>query len=114
MRKSFADTLRDVRGGEVIDELDAKLQGLVQQIQRTAKSGKLVLTIDIKPMKGSTEAVIVKATVTAKEPVFDDSGTVLFPTPEGNLDRSYHKQPDLPGITLAADNTAAAHAARAG
>ncbi len=105
MRKSFADTLREVRAGSHIEELDAKLQQLVQQIQRTNKSGQLTLKLDIKPMKGSTEAVVVKATVIVKEPQFDDAGTVLFPTPEGNLDRSYHKQPDLPGITLASDNS---------
>lgn len=110
MRKTFADTLRDIRAGQHIEELDAKLQQLVQQIQRTNKAGKLTLTLDIKPMKGSTEAVVVKATIAVKEPAFDDAGTVLFPTPEGNLDRAYHKQPELPGITLAADNSGAPRA----
>jgi len=104
MRKTFADTLRDVRAGMAIEELDLKLQQLVQQIQRTNKAGKLTLTLDIKPLKGSTEAVVVKATVVSKEPTFDDSGTVLFPTPDGNLQRSHHKQDELPGITLAATN----------
>lgn len=101
MRKSFSDTLRDVRAGQVIEELDAALQNLVQQIQRTNKAGSLKLTLEIKPMKGSTEAVVVKATVMAKEPQFSDTGTVLFPTPEGNLTRSHHKQQELPGLTLA-------------
>jgi|CXWL01.1.fsa_nt_gi hypothetical protein len=105
MRKSFTDTLRDVRAGQVIEQLDESLQQLVQQIQRTNKAGSLKLTLEIKPMKGSTEAVVVKATVTAKAPQFSDDGTVLFPTPEGNLTRSYHKQDELPGISLAADNS---------
>ena len=108
MRRSFSDTLRDVRAGTVIDQLDNDLQQLVQQVQRTNKGGKLVLTLDIKPMKGSTEAVVVKATVTVKAPTFTDNGTVLFPTPEGSLTRNHHKQPELPGITLAVDNAAPA------
>lgn len=101
-RRSFVDTLRDVRAGSVIDQLDESLQQLVQQVQRTNKGGSLRLALDIRPMKGSTEAVVVKATVVTKTPQFDDQGTVLFPTPEGNLTRSHHKQTELPGITLAA------------
>ena len=101
MRRSFVDTLREVRAGLAIEELDASLQQLVQDVQRTNKGGSLKLMAEIKPMKGSTEAVVVKATVTSKAPQFTDGGTVLFPTPEGNLTRSHHKQPELPGITLA-------------
>lgn len=107
-RRSFADTLRDVKGGDAIEELDSQLQQLVQQVQRTHKGGSLKLTMEIKPMKGSTEAVVVKATVTTKAPTFDDAGTVLFPTPEGNLQRNFHKQDELPGISLASNNPAAA------
>ena len=111
MRRSFADTLRDVRAGVVMDELDENLQQLVQQVQRTNKGGSLKLTLEIKPMKGSTEAVIVKAGIVLKQPTFTDDGTVLFPTPEGNLSRSYHKQDDLPGITLASNTEPKVHAA---
>lgn len=108
MRRSFVDTMRDVRAGLALEELDASLQQLVQDVQRTSKGGSLKLTVEIKPMKGSTEAVVVKACVTVKAPVFTDNGTVLFPTPDGNLTRSHHKQPELPGITLAGSSAAAA------
>ena len=108
MRRSLMDTLREVRAGMAVEELDASLQQLVQDVQRTNKAGSLKLTIEIKPMKGSTEAVVVKAAVTLKTPQFDDDGTVLFPTPDGNLTRSHHRQDDLPGINLAVDNAALA------
>jgi len=107
MRRSFVDTLRDVRAGKVIDELDEQLQTLVQKVQSTIKGGSLVLTIDIKPLKGSAEAVIVKAGISCKMPSFDEAGTVLFPSPEGNLTRSHHRQPDLPGLALASASTSA-------
>ncbi len=113
MRRSFVDTLRDVRAGLVLDELDVSLQQLVQQIQRTNKAGSLRLTLEIKPMKGSTDAVVVSATVVTKEPKFTEGGTVLFPTPDGNLTRSHHKQAELPGLTLATDTTAGAAAVNA-
>ncbi len=111
MRRTFTDTLRDVRGGQVIEQLDESLQQLVQQVQRTNKGGSLKLTVEVKPMRGSTEAVVVKATVTTKAPQFTDDGTVLFPTPEGNLTRTHHRQDELPGITLAHASSGSSSAA---
>ncbi len=100
-RRPAFDTLRDLRGGTVIDELDDKLQALVQSVQRTEKPGKLVLTVHVGPAKGSSEALVVRADIVAKEPTLTDNGTIMFPTPEGNLTRSNHKQRELPGIVLA-------------
>lgn len=100
MRRPFFDTLRDIANGTINDKLDAELQELVQAVQRTNKSRKLVLTVEIMPMKNSTEAVQVRAIVASKEPTFEDAGSIMFPTPEGNLQRSHYKQPDLPGVTL--------------
>jgi hypothetical protein len=103
MRRPIADTLRDIRGGEVLDELEAKLQELVQAVQSTNGSGQIKLTIDVKPMKGSTEAVVVTDNIVLKKPAVKSSGTVMFPTVEGNLQRHHPKQDDLPGISLASD-----------
>lgn len=103
MRRPIADTLRDIRGGEALEDLSAKLQELVQAVQSTNASGTLVLKISVKPMKGSTEAVVVTDDIVLKKPEVKSSGTVMFPTVEGNLQRHHPKQDDLPGITLAAD-----------
>lgn len=102
MRRSFVDTLRDVRGGGVIEDLDGKLQELVRAVQETGGSGQITLVVAVKPMRGSTEAVVVTDDIKSKLPVIKSAGTVMFPTPEGNLSRSHPKQEDLPGITLAA------------
>lgn len=107
MRRPFFDTVRDINNGTVVDKLDASLNALVQAMQRTNKGGKIILTVEILPMKGSTEAVQVKATVSSKEPGFDDAGSIMFPTPEGNLQRNHYKQPDLPGVTLVEPSRAA-------
>jgi hypothetical protein len=104
-RRSFVDTLRDVRGGQVLEDMDAKLQELVRAVQETGAAGELVLKVSVAPMKGSNEAVVVKDDIKQKLPVIKSAGTVLFPTPEGNLQRSHYRQDDLPGITLAAQRT---------
>lgn len=103
MRRPFVDTLRDIDSGKHIDALDAGLNELVQAVQRTNKAGKITLTIEIVPIPGMTDAVRAKAFVSSKEPTLEDAGSIMFPTPEGNLQRSNYKQPDLPGVTLASD-----------
>ncbi|MGL4575064.1 MAG: hypothetical protein ACRCV9_09780 [Burkholderiaceae bacterium] len=106
-RRPFFEVLRDLRGGEPIDELAAKMQELTQAVQSTGGSGRLTLTLDVSPMKGSTEAVIVKDTIAVKKPEIKSKGTLMFPTVEGNLQRTNPAQRELPGITLAADKAAA-------
>jgi hypothetical protein len=104
MRRSFVDTLRDVRGGEVLEDLSSKLGELVHAVQTTGSAGELTLKIKVAPMKGSSEAVVVTDRIDAKLPKIVSAGTVMFPTPDGNLQRHHHKQAELPGITLAANN----------
>lgn len=105
-KRPFFDTLRDVRAGEVIDDLTAKMQELVQAVQSTGGAGSLTLTLNVAPAKGSSEIVVVKDTIKLKKPEISSKGTIMFPTVEGNLQRNNPNQRDLPGITLAADKTA--------
>ncbi|MGB3068471.1 MAG: hypothetical protein WBC18_07985 [Ottowia sp.] len=104
MRRSFVDTLRDLRSGEVLDQLDEHMQELVRAVQTTQAGGQITLTIIVAPTKGSSEAVVVKDAIKLKKPEIKSAGTLMFPTVEGNLQRSNPNQRDLPGITLASDN----------
>lgn len=106
MRRSFVDTLRDLRSGEVLDQLDDQLQELVRAVQTTQAGGQITLTVVVAPMKGSTEAVVVKDLIKLKKPEIKSSGTLMFPTAEGNLQRNNPNQRELPGITLASDRSA--------
>jgi hypothetical protein len=103
--RSFVDTLRDLRQGKLIDELDDHLQELVQSVQMTGGGGQLTLTIVVAPNKGTSEAVIVKDAVKLKKPEIKNSGTLMFPTPEGNLSRKHPRQDDLPNLSLAKSPT---------
>ena len=53
-RRSFSDTLRDIRGGEVLDQLDEQLQELVRAVQSTQAGGQITLTLIVtaKPLVG--------------------------------------------------------------
>lgn len=105
-RRSFVDTLRDLRGGEVLEQLDDQLQELVRAVQTTQAGGQITLTVVVAPMKGSTEAVVVKDAIKLKKPEVKSTGTLMFPTVEGNLQRNNPNQRELPGITLASDRAA--------
>lgn len=105
--RPFFETLRELRSGEVLDDLAKQLQQVVAGVQTTGTVGSLALTLTVKPMSGSSEAVVVSDRIVAKVPQIKSAGTVMFPTPEGNLQRQHPKQDDLPGITLAAGRNAA-------
>jgi hypothetical protein len=107
MRRPIFDTLRDVRGGLLLDDVAAQLQELVHAVQLTNKAGSLKLTLEVRPLKGSTEAVVVKDAIALKKPAIESGGTVMFPTPEGNLQRTNPNQGELPGLALAAGEPAA-------
>jgi hypothetical protein len=102
MRRILFDTLRDLRAGQAIEDFETKLQELVHAVQVTNAAGSITFTVEVKPMKGSTEAVVVKDIIKLKAPAITSPGTVMFPTPEGNLQRSHPKQESLPGLSLAA------------
>lgn len=105
MRRPFFDTLREVRAGEILDDLAERMQELVHAVQVTNAAGSLTLTLEVRPMKGSTEAVVVSDTIKTKTPQLKSKGTVMFPTPEGNLTRQHPKQAELPGLSVARTGT---------
>lgn len=101
MRRPFFDTLRDIRGGQVIDDLAEQMQELVRAVESTGKAGTLTLTLEVKPFKSAESAVVVKDEIKLKKPKHESQGTVLFATVDGNLQRNHPAQDELPGITLA-------------
>lgn len=103
MPRPITDLLRDLRNGLLLDDLATQMQDLVNAVEATGKAGSLTLKLDVKPFGKHGGAVVVKDTIKLTAPKIESSGTVLFATPEGNLQRSNPRQDDLPGIRLAED-----------
>jgi hypothetical protein len=108
--RPFVDTLRTLRSGLCEDELATALQSVVQAVSETGKAGSLTLTIDVKPMNAAG-ALVITDTIKTKLPVEKSAGTVLWATPEGNLQLNHPKQNDLPGLSLAGQSSEKANAA---
>jgi len=87
---SFNSTIDQLRYGELHDELDAGLATLVSACTETGKVGELTLTIKLKPGKGGQIEVL--DAVKLKVPAHERGTTLMFPTPEGNLQREDPRQ----------------------
>ncbi|MFD1699903.1 hypothetical protein ACFSB1_11245 [Halopseudomonas phragmitis] len=83
--RPFIDTLRDLEGGHLLDELTGVQHGLVDSIRHTNKPGELTIKLTYKP-DGSGQ-MTVKADVKCKEPTLQRGTSLFFMTPEGNLTR---------------------------
>lgn len=103
MQRPITDLLRELRNGLLLDDLATRMQELVSAVESTGKAGSLTLKLDVKPFEKHGGAMVVKDTIKITAPKIESSGTVLFATPEGNLQRNNPRQDDLPGIRLAED-----------
>jgi hypothetical protein len=101
MRKPFAESLRDLRGGAVIEECERQLQELLVAVGTTGKKGTFTLKLTVSPTERSGGLLIVTDQINSAPPQEETNGTAVFLTPEGNWQRNNPKQEVLPGIELA-------------
>ncbi len=94
--RPFVATLRALRLGELDDELTSELHQLVEKCQATGRAGSITLTLSLKPGKGGQIEVIDDIKV--KNPKPERGSSIMFATPEGNLQREDPRQGKLPGI----------------
>lgn len=92
-QRPFTDTLRQIRFGELQEELTTELNALTKRCTETGRAGELVLKIKLKPGKGGQVELLDDLTVKAPKP---ERGTsIFFSTPEGNLQREDPRQMDI-------------------
>lgn len=83
--RPFFDTLRDLRRGQLLEDCADKLQEVVAAVTDAGKAAKLLIEISVKPASKGQGAVIVADKVTTKLPQLPAGETVLFVSPENNL-----------------------------
>lgn len=94
--RPFTHTLATLKYGHLNDELAEELQSLVQLCGDTGKSGKLTLTITLKPGKGGQMEVFDEVTV--KKPKAERSSTLMFASVDHALQREDPRQLQLSGL----------------
>jgi hypothetical protein len=92
------DFLRIARRGKLVDELEAEFSTLIQAVNATGNSGKITLTLDVKPSRNSQENATIVDSMKVTIPKFSNMGTLVFPTPEGRVSLENPAQNSIPGL----------------
>ena len=95
----FMDTVRDLRNGGLINDLEDELKRLVQAVTSTGKRGELKLTLGLQPAtKGHVDVLMLDDKVDLKLPKTGKPAAFVFPTADGGLSRKDPRQPELNGL----------------
>lgn len=92
----FTNTLKDLRDGAVMPELDEALKQLVADVRATSKGGSLTLKISVNPMKqASNNMLVITYDIKVSPPPRDRESTILYATEDNELSRRDPRQPEL-------------------
>ncbi|HAM57547.1 MAG TPA: hypothetical protein DCQ64_19895 [Candidatus Rokubacteria bacterium] len=95
----FLTTLRDVRRGGLLADLEAHLTDVVMGVRETGRAGELILRLKIAPAsKGNVDTLVLTDDVKVKRPKPELGVTIFFATPANTLCRNDPRQPELKGL----------------
>ena len=97
--RTYTSTIESLRFGTLSDELTDNLRDLVAKCAstgRTGRAGALTLTLALKPGKGGQIEVFDE--IKLKMPKEEKGSSLMFATPENNLQREDPRQLSLEGL----------------
>lgn len=96
MAGKFFSTLRDLRAGATLDDLDSAVAEVVAAVKATHKAGEITLKLKIRPAKKVTANYLtVDDEVSTKVPKHDRADTIFFPLADNSLSRNDPSQIQL-------------------
>lgn len=97
--------IKQLRNGRTLDDLNKAIAQGVDRSREIGKQSVITLKITIKPDKGQNGQYFITDAVTSKVPEYERGQTIMFGTPEGNLQREDPAQQKLPLRQVAEDTT---------
>jgi hypothetical protein len=94
--RPFTDTLMALRFGTLADDLTDELNRLTAACSATGKQGTLTLVLKLKPGKGGQ--IEVSDDIKTKLPEDEKGSSIMFATPDGNLQREDPRQLQIDGL----------------
>ena len=91
----FIEVMKQLRAGRTQEELSQGVNELVNACRNTGKKGELILKITVKPDRGDSGQYFINDDITVKAPKFERGQTLMWGTPEGNLQRTDPNQLDM-------------------
>jgi len=98
-RKPFSDVLKQIPGLE--DEATDAINDAVHAATETGKAAEITLKIKFKPIGGKAGQVELDIDVKTKLPAPTRGKTLMFATPDNNLQRENPRQQTLDGLRTA-------------
>jgi hypothetical protein len=85
--RPFATWLIEQSGGKTHEELSEALYDLVARVRDTGKKGSLSLTVNVGPLKGDIDVLVVDDEIKLRLPEHDRKASLFYPDKDGNLTR---------------------------
>lgn len=102
-RQSFQELLEALDYGALAEEATYELNELVHACTETGKVGEIVLAIKIKPVGAGQVELANELKVKKPKPV--RGKTLMFATPDNNLQRENPRQQTLDGVRTVAEES---------
>lgn len=93
----FTHTINQLRYGQTAEELSNHVANCVTAARDTGKIAELTIKLKFKPEANGAQ-IFIHDEIKPKIPGFPREATILFPTPQGNLQREDPRQASLPGL----------------
>jgi hypothetical protein len=98
--RPFAELLTMLDRGTAHAEASRGLADLIASVRDTGKKGALSIAVEIAPLKGATNQVVVAAQVTVKLPKSEPGSAVFWIDNAGNLTRNDPAQLTFEGMAV--------------
>lgn len=102
MSKLITDILREMEGGQLVEDATVKWDKVIAAVRETRKAGSLTITLKADTTKGMV--IEVTGSISGKVPEFGRPPSVFFVADDGSLVREDPRQPKLP-LRAVADDT---------
>ncbi|WP_423454335.1 hypothetical protein [Ottowia sp. VDI28] len=111
-RKPFTEFFKLLEFGNLEAEATDALNDMVHACTETGKTGELTIKIKLKPIGGKAGQVELDSDVKVKLPQPVRSKTLMFATPDNNLQRENPRQQTLDGLKTPAQEAEEQHTLR--
>lgn len=89
-------TLGEIRHGSLLQEAAEELQAVVKAAEETGKAASLTIQLTVKPASKAGGVMVLQDKITTKLPQLPAGETMVFVTPEFNIQAQDPRQIDLP------------------
>lgn len=98
--RPFAELLTVLDHGAAHAEASRVLHDLTNAVTDTGKAGYVMIKIEMKPLRGSSDQLVVSAQVSSKMPKSEPAASIFYRDDSGNLTRNDPNQPELDGLRV--------------